>query len=130
MDAATIAGIDYTNLAIVTGIAAMVAYTLTQIVKVTARAKVQAEGGDQKRPWYWAMSLRTLSVIFGIVGAELATIIFSSVSMVEAAAAGALGGLFCTAIAGVIISQLEKRGIKVQNRDTLTMQVEERDDVE
>ncbi len=124
---ATIAGIDYTNLAIVTGISSMVAYTLTQMVKVTARAKVQADGGSQKRPWWWAMTLRSLSVIFGIVGAELATIIFSTVSMGEAMAAGALGGLFCTAIAGVIISQLEKRGIKVQSRDTLTMQVEEDD---
>ena len=74
------------------------------------------------------MTLRTLSVIFGIIGAELMTVIFSTVSMVEACAAGTLGGLFCTAIAGVIISQLEKRGIKVQNRDTLTMQVEEGDE--
>ncbi len=127
MDALTLAGTDYTSLAIVTGVGAMVAYALTQVVKVTARAKVQESGGSSKRPWWWAMSLRALSIIFGIVGAELVAILVH-VSMGEAAAAGALGGFFCTAIAGVIISQLEKRGIKVANRDTLTMQVEERDD--
>ena len=123
---ATFGGIDYSTLAVITGVASLVAYTLTQLVKVTARAKIQAEGGSPKRPWWWALSLRSLSVIFGIIGAELIAI-WVDVSMVEAGAAGALGGLFCTAIAGVIISQLEKRGIKVDTRDTLTMQVEDDD---
>lgn len=61
MDALTLAGTDYTNLAIVMGVAAVVAASLTQLVKITARAKVQESGGSSKRPWWWAMSLRTLS---------------------------------------------------------------------
>lgn len=123
MDPVTIGGTDYTSLCLIVGIAGMVAYALTQLLKVTARDYVQQSGtgSKAKRPWWYAAALRLVSVIFGLSGGVVANLVVGSpLEMLEALGAGSLGGLFCTGIAAMVISQLDKRGIKVP-QDTLSL---------
>jgi len=130
MDAITIGEVDYTTLAIIIAVSGSVAAAIVQMVKVAYRARIKEQGATFKRPWYWAWSLRVISVTVGIISGMLVSVMLGSydaMELLQAGIAGSLGGFFSTAIAKVVIDQLDKRGIKVSGQDTLEIQVGEDD---